>query len=105
MIYADKISFNREDEKSLGTIVDIHLVSDKNETWKIENELINGWYKKETVYRWLLNNSKKGFKIAVNITPYPILEPVENKGVKYVRSNANETEKDNLLELPIFYEK
>lgn len=80
MIYADKISFNQEDEKRLGTIVKIHLSSDKNESWKIKGEFINGWYTKETVYRWLLDLSKDGFKIAVNISPYPILEPVENNG-------------------------
>ncbi|WP_409328224.1 hypothetical protein [Staphylococcus pseudoxylosus] len=33
------------------------------------------------------------FEIPVNFNPYPILEPVKNNGMKYVRFSANETEK------------
>jgi hypothetical protein len=39
--------------------------------------------------------------IKVNIAPYPDLVPATSiKGEKYVRSEANDTEHDNLLKLP-----
>lgn len=56
------------------------------------------FYKKETVYDYLLKNPKS---IYVNIYPYPYLQPaVSVQGEKYVRSTPDSTQKDNLLNLP-----
>lgn len=49
MIYAEKISFRRNDEQNLQTIVRIKLLSDSSEKWKINDKPINGWYKKEDI--------------------------------------------------------
>lgn len=105
MIYATAISFNKNDDKKLETIVRIKLESDKNETWKIKDKPINGWFKKEIIHGWLKNKADEGFKIVVNIDPNPELEAVENKSVKYVRSSRNNSVKDNLLNLPSYSEK
>lgn len=105
MIYAEKISFRRNDEQNLQTIVRIKLLSDSSETWKINDKPINGWYKKEDINAWLHNHGDTGFEIKVNIKPYPNLVPVERNSVKYVRSTRDYTNKDNLLNLEAFYEK
>ncbi|EPC76165.1 hypothetical protein Lpp41_00685 [Lacticaseibacillus paracasei subsp. paracasei Lpp41] len=95
MIYADKITFNRGDEKRLETIVRIHLFSTSGEG-------ISGWYYKEDINEWLHENS---YKIVVYIDPYPELIPVDGDNVKYVRSSKDDTEEDNLLKLDTYYEK
>lgn len=105
MIYAEKISFNKNTEQNLETIVRIKLMSEGTDNWTIGDEPISGWYKKETINQWLHNNSEKGFEIKVNISPNPKLIPVERNSVKFVRSNRDHTDKDNLLNLPICYEK
>jgi hypothetical protein len=94
MIYADKISFNRGDEERLETIVRINLRS-------AGGEGISGWYAKETINDWLHKNL---YTIEVDIAPYPKLVPVDHP-VKYVRSTEDNTQKDNLLKLPHYYEE
>lgn len=93
MIYADKISFNHDDEEILETIVQINLRSD-------DGEDINGWYPKENINDWLHEDD---LIIEVDIFPYPKLIPVD-KPIKYVRSTEDDTKKDNLLNLPHCYE-
>ena len=93
MIYADKISFNHDDEEILETIVQINLRSDGGED-------INGWYPKENINDWLHEDD---LIIEVDIFPYPKLIPVD-KPIKYVRSTEDDTKKDNLLNLPHCYE-
>ncbi|MDZ5784612.1 DUF3892 domain-containing protein [Marinococcus luteus] len=104
MIYATGISFKKEDVEDLKSIVRIQLESDENESWKINDEPINGWYSKETIHRWLKNYGDKGFEIKVKIKPYPELEPVEDNGVRYVRSVRDDSRKNNLLSLKAYYE-
>jgi hypothetical protein len=94
MIYADKISFNHDDEERLETIVRISLRSDGGEG-------ISGWYYKEDINDYLHDNRHV---IKVDIVPNPILEPVDQP-VKYVRSTKDNTEEDNLLKLPHYYEQ
>ena len=56
------------------------------------------FYKKETVYQYLLNNPGS---IKVNIAPFPTLIPARSiNGEKYVRSTPNNYTFDNLLRLP-----
>lgn len=58
---------------------------------------MEGFYPKEQVYDMLVN----GKIIRVNIYPYPALEEMTSfKGEKYVRSEPNENQYDNLLNLP-----
>ena len=61
-------------------------------------EEIGIFFKKETIHDLLLNNPKS---IYVDLYPYPVLQPVVSSlGEKYVRSEPDSTEKDNLLNLP-----
>ncbi|USS88956.1 DUF3892 domain-containing protein [Fructilactobacillus cliffordii] len=94
MIFADKISFHRNDVKNLKTIVRIYLSSP-------DNEITEGWYFKEEINDFL---HEKPHTIKVNIDPYPYLIPVNDNNIKYVRSSKDDTEKDNLLKLDIFEE-
>ena len=56
------------------------------------------FYKKETLHDFLVKNPDT---ITVNLGSHPNLEPaVSPKGTKYVRSESNNTEQDNLLKLP-----
>lgn len=97
MIYADKISFNRGDEKRLDTIVDINLFSSSSEG-------VNGWYHKETINKWL-NEKRYVIEVDDDAGLHPELVPVNDDHVKYVRSSKDDTEEDNLLKLDIYYEK
>ncbi|MDK8747723.1 DUF3892 domain-containing protein [Streptococcus agalactiae] len=57
------------------------------------------FYKKENVHNFLVKNPNN--PVHVNIAPYPKLIPVTSaNGQKYVRSEANQTTTDNLLQLP-----
>lgn len=61
-------------------------------------EEMGTFYKKGLVHDYLLSNPNS---IYVNIYPYPVLQPaVSPLGEKYVRSEPNSTQKDNLLNLP-----
>lgn len=63
----------------------------------LSGEGLDGFYPKEQVYDMLVN----GKIIRVNIYPYPALEEMTSfKGEKYVRSEPNENQYDNLLNLP-----
>ena len=63
----------------------------------LSGEGLEGFYPKEQVYDMLVN----GKIIRVNIYPYPALEEMTSfKGEKYVRSEPNEYQYDNLLNLP-----
>lgn len=54
--------------------------------------------KKEKIHNYLLEHPGS---IYVNIWPYPYLQPmVSRTGEKYVRSEADSTKADNLLNLP-----
>ena len=57
-----------------------------------------GFYKKEAVHNHLKEHPGT---IQVNIFPYPDLLPATSiYGEKYVRSEPNDTPRDNLLKLP-----
>jgi len=104
MIYATGISFKKNAKVDLQSIVRIQLESDSAGDWKLGEESINGWYKKEDIHRWLDNKGKDGFVIKVKIEPYSNLEPVENNGVKYVRATPDGTKENNLLKLKKYTE-
>ena len=72
---------------------------DSCNTWEIDRiELDDGkFYKKETIHDHLVNNP---CSIKVNISPYPLLIPAIRENEKYVRSEPNDTTKDNLMKLP-----
>lgn len=56
------------------------------------------WYDKATIHDYLIKNPRS---IYVNISPYPNLVPAKSVyGEKYVKSESNNTTKDNLLKLP-----
>ena len=64
----------------------------------ITGNALNGYYKKEYLYTYLQMYPDS---IKVNIYPYPNLVPAQSKyGEKYVRSQPNDTQTDNLLKLP-----
>ena len=57
-----------------------------------------GWYKKDVLHDFLKENPKS---IVVNIPPYPYLIPeISSRGEKYVRSNPNRYQHDDLMDLP-----
>lgn len=105
MIYATGISFKKNDDHNLKSIVQIKLEADENDTWKISDKPINGWFKKEIIHNWLKDNANKGFKIQVKLEPYSELVPVEDDDAKYVRAAADSTDKNNLLKLETYYEQ
>lgn len=58
-----------------------------------------GFYKKSKLYDYLIKNPSNSIK--VKIYPYPDLVPVLSAlNEKYVRSEPNDTDQDNLLKLP-----
>ncbi|EMF0103001.1 DUF3892 domain-containing protein [Enterococcus hirae] len=57
-----------------------------------------GLYTKESIYDFLIKNPDS--KIVVNIPSFPKLLPAANGDQKYVRSQPNDSEDDNLLKLP-----
>ncbi|WP_410173086.1 DUF3892 domain-containing protein [Desulfovibrio desulfuricans] len=57
-----------------------------------------GYYEKGVLHDYVTNNPGS---IQVNISPYPNLVPAtSSRGEKYVRSEPNDTQHDNLLKLP-----
>ena len=57
-----------------------------------------GYFKKSILYDYLKNNPGS---IKVYIYPYPDVVPaLSSYGEKYVRSESNDTTRDNLLKLP-----
>ncbi|MFL2079786.1 hypothetical protein [Marinilactibacillus psychrotolerans] len=102
MIYATAISFEENDMKNLKKIVRVRLKTDGKDSWTIDDKPFDGWYEKEWIHGWL--KKLDNFEIKVDIYPYPLLEPVEDNGTKYVRSKSNNHLTDNLLELPKYTE-
>ena len=67
----------------------------------IEGCLNPGWFYKADIYDYLMNHPNS---IYVGISPYPFLVPAKSiYGEKYVRSEADNTTRDNLLKLPRVY--
>lgn len=58
----------------------------------------DGWYKKEEVHNLLIADPT--LEIKVDISPFPKLIPVTRGTEKYVKTVANESTEDNLLQLP-----
>ena len=87
MLYATHIKMKSGHENSQSLIeIDQIYIRDR------------GWYRKADLYDHLVKNPKT---IAVNIYPYPYLIPaISSNREKYVRSNPNDYEHDNLLDLP-----
>lgn len=57
-----------------------------------------GFFRKEVLYDFLRENPGT---IQVKIWPYPdVISAISSRGEKYVRSNPNDYEHDNLLDLP-----
>lgn len=57
-----------------------------------------GFFEKGVLHDYLKTNPGS---IQVNIYPYPnVIPAVSSNGEKYVRSESNNTSRDNLLELP-----
>ena len=95
MMYAKKIKMQQgcENSNSALEIAEIYIDGcDKP-----------GFYTKASVHDYLQDNPNT---IKVNIGPYyPYLIPATSiRGVKYVRSEANDTPHDNLLKLPRVYQ-
>lgn len=94
MLYVNKIkmisgcdnSFKQEE------IDQLHLIG---------NTINPGWLKKEDVHDFIKN--KNGI-VKVGTYPYPELIPaISPKGEKYVKSVADNTQRDNLMYLPRCY--
>lgn len=91
MVYVNKIRMKKDCHYSNSPIEidELHLIG-----------LVNGpgWYKKATVHDYIKYNNGT---VRVYILPYPELIPmVSSRGEKYVKSVANSTTKDNLMNLP-----
>lgn len=53
---------------------------------------------KETIHDFIVENPDS--KIVVDLKPFPVLLTAKNGTQKYVRSQPNSSENDNLLKLP-----
>ena len=90
MMYATKIKM-------------LHGCAKSNSIQHIRKIYIEGceeprFYRRAEIHDYLVENPNS---IRVNIEPnYPYLLPVTVNGVKFVRSEANDTPHDNLLSLP-----
>lgn len=77
--------------------------SNSNNVQEIEEIYIDGcnnpgYFKKSVLYDYLEKNPRS---IKVYISPYPDVVPaLSSRGEKYVRSEPNDTVRDNLLKLP-----
>ena len=90
MIYAKKLKMQQGcgDSNSTQHIAEIYLDGCNNP----------GFFTREAVHNHL---QKSPNSISVNIPPYPYLQPAtSSNGTKYVRSEANDSQHDNLLKLP-----
>ena len=64
----------------------------------LQGDGFGGYYKKSIVHDFVKTYPGS---VAVNIYPYPkVVDVVSIYGEKYVRSQANSTTRDNLLQLP-----
>lgn len=58
----------------------------------------SGYFRKEVIHDYLIKYPES---IVVDIYPFPKVVPAtSSSGEKYVRSQANQTQQDNLLSLP-----
>ncbi|WP_230399630.1 DUF3892 domain-containing protein [Novisyntrophococcus fermenticellae] len=90
MMYAKKIKMQQGCANSNNTqeIAEIYIDGCNNP----------GFFPKATLHDHLIKNPNS---IKVNISPYPYLVPAtSSRGEKYVRSEPNDTQYDNLLRLP-----
>lgn len=90
MMYAKKIKMQQGCANSNNTqeIAEIYIDGCDNP----------GFFQKATLHDYLIKNPNS---IKVNISPYPNLVPAtSSRGEKYVRSEPNDTQYDNLLKLP-----
>lgn len=90
MMYAKKIKMQQGCANSNNTqeIAEIYIDGCNNP----------GFFQKATLHEHLIKNPNS---IKVNISPYPSLVPAtSSRGEKYVRSEPNDTQYDNLLKLP-----
>ena len=90
MIKATKIKMNdgKENTDSLTEIKEIYL----------EGVVNSDFYMKETIHDFIVENPDS--KIVVDLKPFPVLLAAKNGTQKYVRSQPNSSENDNLLKLP-----
>lgn len=56
------------------------------------------WYKKEKIHDWLKENPKE-IKVKTSVGP-AVIPAVSKYGEKFVKSEPNNSTRDNLLELP-----
>ncbi|AZZ61657.1 DUF3892 domain-containing protein [Oenococcus sp. UCMA 16435] len=99
-MYATEILMRagHQNDDDLKVIDSIYLKQDSATNWTIAQQPLIGWYKKEDIHRWLVNSNQ--LKIKVYIDPYPLLEPATDGHTQYVKSQTDNTGKDNLLRLP-----
>ena len=83
-----RMNSNRHNSNELQDIKDIYVTGCDNP----------GWFSKETLHDFLKDNPNA---IYVNVSPFPYLKPAKSiYGEKYVKSEANDYVRDNLLKLP-----
>lgn len=90
MMYAKKIKmeYGCRNSSNVQEIAEIYIDGCKDP----------GYYKKSALYDYLRKNPGG---IKVYIYPYPDVVPaLSSRGEKYVRSEPNDTIRDNLLKLP-----
>ena len=90
MMYAKKIKmkYGCSNSKNVQEIEEIYIDGCNNP----------GYFKKSVLYDYLKKYPKS---IKVYISPYPDVVPaLSSRGEKYVRSEPNDTVRDNLLKLP-----
>ncbi|TPF00610.1 DUF3892 domain-containing protein [Leuconostoc mesenteroides] len=101
MLYATAIRFyGGEQHKNLKTIREIKIEQDNNQ-WTISGNKLEGFFEKEVIHDWLVNNKDMAIKVQSNkSSKHPDVQPEEQDGVKYVKSEPDNTDRDNLLSLP-----
>ncbi len=90
MIYAKKIKMNLDCQNSK-EVTDINSIYVEGSFWE------TGWHTKGELYDKIKDS---GWVVKVGLDPFPTLVPALSKNYeKYVHSQPNGIEKDNLLEL------
>lgn len=64
----------------------------------LESQTDTNWYAKEAIHDWLKQNP--GEVLVKDYSGPKVVPCISKYGEKYVRSEPNNTEKDNLLSLP-----
>ena len=92
MYYATKIKMRDKDKDNLLEISEIYL-EDR------VNSANSNWYTRENIHNWLKDNNDTGAK--VDISPFPnLVHATSINGDKYVKSEPDKYQKDNLLNVP-----